>query len=331
MPGEGIGPGPTITPPLVQEKLDAFARLEQEFAQCFVYVQAVQGEVRFLAFPIDAAVRYLHALWICEVKDCLLDVPRTIERYEGVQALRVLAAWQRGDIADAVEFLQWKLDALPFGNITRQMVARRDAPEVVARLEHGRRVLLNRGLTLMLALDAIFMLPAEECVNAASAAASSYGYTPEAIAHELAQTKSPLFQQVRHPDLARRNMLAMNRLGEWVTSTPVNRPGDRTDRVAAPTMPYGPYAQQHIVGERQVTPPPYSTGSYFPASTMEAFWLNGPSPIPHVTDPTGEVALHPALDGDGDTLDVGSRVGGRMAGPADRNQSPSVNLTEERP
>lgn len=322
----GNAPGATIVPPLVREKVDAFARLEPEFNRCFVYVQAVQGEVRFLAFPIEAAVRYLHALWVCEVKDCLLDVPRTIERYEGAQALRVLDAWQRGDVAEAVEFLQRKLDALPFGAITRQMVARANAPEVVARLEHGRRIMLNRGLTLMLALDAICTLPAEDCVNAARAAAASYGYTPEVIAHELAKADSPLFRQVRHPILARRNMLVMNRLGEWVTSMPVNHPGDRTDRVEAPTMPRGPYAQERIAGEREMTPPPYSTGRYFPATTAEALWMNGPSPIPRVMDPTGDAELHPAIGRSGpdatDAPDATSHVGGLMAGPGDANDPP---------
>lgn len=337
MPGEGIGPGPTVVPPIVRAKLEAFATVEAEFERCFVYVEAVQGQARFQSFPVDAIVRYLHALWICEVKDCLLDVPRTIARYEGAQALRVLDAWQRGTVADAIEFLQFKLDALPFGQITRQMEAQaaQGASDALARLEHGRRVMLNRGVTLMQALDALFTLPPEDGVLLAREAATAFGYTPEVIASELDKLGSPLFRQVRHPVLARRNMLVMNRLGEQLTSAPWNRPGHRTDRVQAPTMPRGPYAQETIRGERELTPPPYSTERFFPAMSAQEVWLNGPSTVPRTPDATGDVELHPALGRTRAPTSAGAThdeqtsqqtwSANRMAGPLAPTATPSAD------
>lgn len=333
MPGEGIGPGPTIVPPLVDAKVAEFTRIEPVFMRCFAYVQAVQGQARFSDFPVEATVRYLHALWVCHLKDCLLDVPHGIDRYEGPRALRVLAAWQEGAIADIIDHLQERLGSLPVGQLTRQMAAQaeRGAEDGVERLEHGRRVLLNRGMTLMLALQAICSLPAADCARAAQEAAIGFGYTPEAIARELAKLDAPLYQHVRHPMLARRNMLVMNRLGERVTSAHVNRPGDRTDRVQAPTLPRGPYAQEVITGVVELTPPPYSTDPYFPAYVAREIWLNGASVTLRTrVEPTGEIELYPDMDqhvatGQQNavrTQDEGTSLGGLMSEPGDTPPAP---------
>src|SRR5690242_8399689 len=111
---------PQITE-LVSQKLDAFEHLHSEFEACFKYVQEVHGQRRFSDFPVSASVHYLHALWVCECKDRLLSIPKTIERYEGVSCLHLLRAWQEGDSADVVGFLQRKLDTLPFVDLTRQI------------------------------------------------------------------------------------------------------------------------------------------------------------------------------------------------------------------
>src|SRR5690348_14033193 len=147
---------------LVDEKLAAFDRLQPEFEVSFQYVQEVQGQRRFAALSVAASARYLHALWVCECKDCLLSVPRTMGRYEGRRALELLRDWQAGASAGVVGFLQLKLDTLPFGEITRQLEeTRRQAGEslLAERLAHGRLVLLNRAMHLCRALEPLFALP----------------------------------------------------------------------------------------------------------------------------------------------------------------------------
>ncbi len=64
---------------LMNQKLEAFERLQSEFETSFHFVQDVHGQRRFPAFSISSIVNYLHALWICECKDRLLGVPKTIE------------------------------------------------------------------------------------------------------------------------------------------------------------------------------------------------------------------------------------------------------------
>jgi hypothetical protein len=67
----------------VKQKLDAFERLQPEFAASFRFVQEVHGQRRFAAFPVAETVHYLHALWICDCKDRLLSVFKSSLRYEG--------------------------------------------------------------------------------------------------------------------------------------------------------------------------------------------------------------------------------------------------------
>lgn len=243
-------------PPLIDEKLAAFERLQPEFESSFQYVQEVQGQRRFPALAVDAAVRYLHALWVCECKDRLLSVPRTIGRYEGRRCLELLRDWQAGMAADVVNFLQRKLDTLPFADITRQLEAiqqQGSANALAERLAHGRMVLLNRGMNLLHALDPLFSLPVEKLVAEVRAACARYGHQPDQIAEQLAELEAARYAYTPHPALARRNMLIMDQLGVRITADDADQPGRRSWRVAEPTLPASPYAQQVIAGYVDMT------------------------------------------------------------------------------
>jgi hypothetical protein len=203
---------------LVEQKLNAFARLRPEFEAAFLFVQQVQGQERFAPFPIEMTVRYFHALWICECKDRLLSVPKTIERYEGERSLRLLRGWQEGETAEVVAFLQRRLDAMPFADLTRQIQETHRQGQggpnlLLLRLRHGRAVLLNRVMNLLQALDAIFSPDEETLRRQVREACRHYGHGPEQIEAQLAELRSPLYAYLPHRLLARENMLVMNRLG----------------------------------------------------------------------------------------------------------------------
>src|SRR5689334_355307 len=142
----------SVVPPLVQQKLDAFARLQPEFEACFRFLQDVHGQKRFPAFSIADCVRYLHARWICERKSQLLSVPRARE-YDGRRSLELLRLWQeQRDTASVVSFLCDKLDMLPLASITQRIQEQQNTnsdPSLIARLKHGRIVMLNRGIHLL--------------------------------------------------------------------------------------------------------------------------------------------------------------------------------------
>ncbi len=245
-------------PLLIAEKLSAFERLQPEFEASFQYVQEVQGQRRFPAFEVDASARYLHSLWVCECKDRLLSVPQTMARYEGRRCLELLRDWQAGEVAEVVAFLQRKLDTLPFADITRQLETLRsqgEANPLVGRLEHGRLVLLNRGMNLLHALDPLFLLPAEKQREEVRAACARYGHQPDQIAAQLAELEAAPYAFVPHPALARRNMLIMDHLGARITADAADQPGHRSWRVAGPTLPASPYAQQVIAGYVDMTSP----------------------------------------------------------------------------
>lgn len=249
-------------PPLVRDKLVAFDRMETEFEGCFHYVQEMHGERRFPACSAADTVRYLHALWVCERKDRLLSVPKTIERYEGRLCLELLRDWQEtGEVASVVGFLRRKLDTLDFAQLTHELEAerRRDAESALARrLTHGRIVLLNRGINLMHALEALVTTPEGALWGQARDACKQYGHAPAQLAEQLREFTTPLYAFVRHPALAQRNMLVMDRLGMRLTASLTNRPGERTARVAEPTMPSGPYAEQVIAGYVVLTAPQHN-------------------------------------------------------------------------
>lgn len=245
-------------PALITEKLATFERLQQEFEASFRYIQDVQGQRRFSAFPIDAAVRYLHALWVCECKDRLLSVPKTIERYEGILCLELLERWQAGEIAGVVEFLQRKLDSQPFSILTRQIedLQRQggdSASALIERLKHGRLVLLNRAMNLMQALEPIFTLSPQRLLADVQAACAHYGHQPEQIKRQVQEMQTNLYTFVAHPALVQKNMLVMNKLGIQITADTSDQPGRRSARVAEPSMPEQPYAQEVIKGYVEMT------------------------------------------------------------------------------
>jgi hypothetical protein len=243
---------------LVQQKLEAFERLQPEFEACFQFVQDVHGQRRFSSFPIANTVRYLHARWICECKDRLLSIYRNIERYEGGHCLELLQHWQEGDTASVVEFLERKMYMRSLADLTRQIheAQYQYKNEAMAkRLVHGRQVLLNREMNILQALEAIFALPEEELLKEVRAACEEYGHLPAQIAKQLEEMSTPIYSYVPHQALAQRNMMVMNALGVNVTSNPADLPGRRSSRVLEPTVPPGPYAQHVIRGYQELTAP----------------------------------------------------------------------------
>ena len=243
---------------LIKQKLEAFEQLQPEFEECFRYVQEVHGQKRFSTFSVADAVHYLHALWICECKDRLLGIYKNIQRYEGQLCLELLRIWQEGENADVVAFLQRKLDTLPFVDLTRRYHEALQAGGdygLAKRLAHGRLVLLNRGMNLLHALDAVFALPEDQLVQEVRVACAQYGHEPSQIEGQLFAMESPLYSYVPHQVLARRNMLVMNKLGVNVMHKPVDQPGRRSWRVLESSEPLSPYAEHVIEGYQELTTP----------------------------------------------------------------------------
>lgn len=245
---------------LVEQKLDHFEQLKPEFEDSFVFVQQVHGQKRFTSFPVANTVRYLHALWICECKDRLLSIYKNIERYEGAYCLELLRRWQQGETAAVVDFLDRKLDMLPFAELTRQVhAAKQQQNENLAhRLIEGRGVLLNRGFNLMAALDAIFGLSEEQLMHDVRAACEQYQHLPDQIEQQLAHFDTPLYAYVSSRALARRNIEEMNKMGTSVMNNPSDRPGERSDRVLEPTIHPLPFAEHVIAGYVELTAPWYN-------------------------------------------------------------------------
>lgn len=251
----------TIGQEVIQQKVAAFEQIEAEFTVCFRFKQDVHGLKRFASFPVEYSVRYLHALWMCECKDRLLSIYKNIARYEGGRCLELLRQWQAGDSADVVAFLQQKLDMLPFGELTRQyQYALQEGGEygLAQRLAHGRSVLLNRGVNLMLALDAIFALSEDQLLREVQVACMQYGHHPSQIEAQLAEQDSPLYSYVPHQALAQRNMAVMNRLGIDVMNKPADQPGQRSWRVLEPTEPMRPFAEHVIEGYQELVSPSHN-------------------------------------------------------------------------
>jgi len=198
---------------LARQKLAAFERLQPEFEASFRFVQDVHGQRRFSAFPVIETIHYLHALWVCECKDRLLSIYRNIVRYEGHYCLDLLRRWQAGETPEVVAFLQRKLDGLPFAELTRQIreatTAGHAGDGLLHRLVHGRLVLLNRGMNLMQALNAIFALSEDDLIRQVREACTHYGHHPGQIEQQLAEMGGPLYSYTPHQLLAQRNMLVM--------------------------------------------------------------------------------------------------------------------------
>jgi hypothetical protein len=250
------------TQQLIQQKLAAFEQLEPAFIECFRFIQDVHGQKRFPTFSIADSVRYLHALWICECKDRLLSIYKNIQRYEGQRCLELLLQWQEGNSADVVAFLQQKLDTLPFADLTRQLYDAQQAGGdfgLARRLRHGRLTLLNRGMNLMHALDAIFALPEEQITQEVQLACTQFVHTPDQIKQQLAEMETPLYSSyMPHQLLAQRNMILMNKMGVDVMNKPTDEPGQRSWRVLAPTEPMSPYAEHVILGYQELVTPIYN-------------------------------------------------------------------------
>ncbi len=249
-------------PAIVEQKLTAFTRLEEDFEASFQFVEAVHGQQRFSLFPVAYTVRYLHALWICECKTGLLSVPRTVKEYEGQLSLQLLHRWQEEqDTAAVVDFLHCKLDMLQLGEITRQAYEAqyvRANNGMVQRLLHGRTILLNRGFNLMHALDAIFALSEYELFVAVNEACAQYNHLPDQITQQLADMQSPLYSYVPHQVLAQRNMQVMNRLGVNVAAKPQDLPGQRSWRVVPATEPLKPFAEHVVQGYLELNAPQHN-------------------------------------------------------------------------
>lgn len=240
-----------VVPELVKQKLEAFERLQDEFEASFHFVQNIHGQHHFTSFPVADSVRYLHALWVCECKDRLLSIYKNITRYEGSYCLELLRRWQDGDTASVVDFLNRKLDMLPFADITRQIHEARyqlQSEGFARRLEHGRLVMLIRSKNLMQALDAIFTLPEDKLLAEVQAACAHYGHSTDQIEKQLAEMETPLYAYVPHQLLARRNMALMNKLGVDVLIKPADQPGERSQRVRKPIEPSGPFAEHMLNG-----------------------------------------------------------------------------------
>jgi hypothetical protein len=242
---------------IVQQKLAAFERLQPEFESSFRYVQAMHGQQRFMTISTADIVRYLHGLWVCEIKDRLLGISRTILRYEGGLCLELLAQWQRGEMAEVMAFLQRKLDSLPVADLTRQMQSAQQAGrmELAQRLAYGRTVVINRGLNLLRALDTICSQPAGTVLAEVRAACAQLGHTLEQIPQQIAELDTPLYAYLPHRALAQRNMVVMNALGVSVTAGAADQPGNRSDRVLSPASLTGPYAEIVIGDYHELTSP----------------------------------------------------------------------------
>ena len=246
---------------LLKQKLAAFEQLQPAFEECFPFVQQVHGQQRFSSFPVASTVRYLHALWICECKDRLLSIYRNIERYEGTYCLQLLQRWQEGETSGVVDFLQRKLDMMPFADLTRQIREANQHHKVdglAHRLIHGRNVLLNRGINLMQALDAMFALSEEQLVSEVQAACAHYEHRPAQIERQIVALSSDLYAYAPSQQLAQRNIELMNKMGVQITSNPADQPGNRSWRVLEPSIPPGPFAEQIIEGYVELTAPQHN-------------------------------------------------------------------------
>jgi hypothetical protein len=247
---------------LVEQKLAAFEYLQPEFERCFLFVQDVHGQKRFPTFPVQETVYYLHSLWVCEAKDRLLNVPHTIVRYEGGLCLALLARWQNGETSGVVDFLQRKLDGLPFASLTSQIQqARQDGPgyeRLLERLIQGRQMLLCRMQNMALAFESIFALAQEELQYEVQQACATYGHRPEQIALQQHEMQTPLYDVIPHPSLARRNILAMNQIGSQTLAYTKAAVQVLPEHTRAATDPPAALAEQVISGYHELISPWYN-------------------------------------------------------------------------
>jgi hypothetical protein len=175
--------------------------------------------------------------------------------------LRLLSRWHEGETADVVDFLQRKLDMMPFADLTRQIREARSHHKgdgLAHRLIDGRSVLLNRGMNLMQAFDAIFALPEEQLIGEVRAACAQYDHRPQQIERQLVELSTDLYAYAPSPLLAQRNMEVMNKMGVYVMNKPSDQPGNRSWRVLEPTVPPDSFAEHVIEGYVELTAPEHN-------------------------------------------------------------------------
>lgn len=242
---------------LAQQKLQAFEQLQSEFEASFRFVQHMHGQHRFASVAVAETVYYLHALWVCECKERLLSVHKNIGRYEGQYCLELLRGWQEGNTMAIVAFLQRKLDALSSTEIMHRIQEAQTMRHVddglLRLLVHGRLVLLNREMNLLLALDGIYALSDDNLMREVQFACSNYGHAPRQIEQQLAEVGDPLLSYAPHQFLAERNIQVMNTLGMNVMILPHDLPGERSWKAVAPSEPLRPFAETVIRGYMELT------------------------------------------------------------------------------
>ena len=188
---------------------------------------------------------------------------KNIHRYEGRRCLELLHSWQAGHNVEIVAFLTNKLDMLSFTDITARLeeACNQQGESALAdRLQHGRLVLLNRGMNLLHALEALFSLSGEALLQEVRAACRQYNHSPAQIKAQLAELEAPLYTYRPHQLLARQNMVVMNRLDVDVLAQPTDMPGTRTWYSASPTELLAPFAEQVISGYLALSAPLYKIG-----------------------------------------------------------------------
>lgn len=248
-------------PRLVEQKLTAFERIQPTYEACFRFIQEVHGQKRLQAFSLAQVVYYLHALWLCECKDRLLSINGKNLRYDGCYCLELLRTWQEGQSTEVVAFLTDRLNMLSFTTITGQLEEayhQSRGQALAQRLEHGRLILLNRGLNFLAALDAMFSLSATEQLQQVRSACQQYRHTPTQIQAQCAELATPLYAYRPHQLLAQQNMVVMNKLDVDVLTHAADMPGQRSGCVAVPTEPLAPFAEQVIEGYLALRAPVYN-------------------------------------------------------------------------
>jgi energy-converting hydrogenase A subunit M len=251
----------TQIPELVQQKLDAFERMQAEFEQCFHFKQEVHGQKRFSSFSIGQIVYYLHALWLCERKDRLLSVYAHSRRYEGERCLELLRTWQMGCSSEVIAFLLAKLDMSSFAQFTAQIeeARQRSADNILTRLlERGRLLQLNRGINLVHALETISALNEEDLLAEVSTACAQYSHTPAQIEAQLAETATPLCSFRPHAALAQRNMVLMNRVDANVFAQIAESSSAHFWDLKSPDRSEPAFAEQVISGYLPMLAPVYN-------------------------------------------------------------------------
>jgi hypothetical protein len=149
------------------------------------------------------------------------------------------------------------------------------------------------------ALDVVFAPSSERLRDEVRAACERYGHSGGDIDRQLAELRSELCAYAPHPELARRNMLMMNRLGPLVMDTDGDRPGARTERVLPPTLPAPPYAEQVITG----------------AMTLSSMGWNNPGHLdlanpPLAVDAPDSLGRYPVVPADATEPMTGPTLGG---------------------